>query len=105
MSAHTAFTVGGLCAVGGVMGYVKGRSIPSLVAGLGFGSLMVGAGYLIKENKEYGVELAATTSAALSLAMIPRALKGKPAPIAVGILGLGSAAYYASKWNQQRNGV
>ncbi|KAK6094248.1 hypothetical protein MT418_005324 [Batrachochytrium dendrobatidis] len=45
MSSHIAFSMAGICAIGGTAGYIKGRSIPSLVAGLGFGALMAGAGY------------------------------------------------------------
>ncbi|KAK6094247.1 hypothetical protein MT418_005323 [Batrachochytrium dendrobatidis] len=61
--------------------------------------------YLIKENKPYGIEVATTTSAVLSAAMTPRAIKGKPVPIVLGVLGLGTATYYGNKWYQQINGV
>ncbi|KAF7308162.1 hypothetical protein HMN09_00664000 [Mycena chlorophos] len=36
MSAYPAFAMGGLCIVGGAAGFVRTRSVPSLVAGLGY---------------------------------------------------------------------
>ena len=38
-SAHLSFTMAGVCGGGGVAGYVKARSVPSLVAGLACGGL------------------------------------------------------------------
>ncbi|KAI9338658.1 hypothetical protein DFJ73DRAFT_581683 [Zopfochytrium polystomum] len=54
-------------AVGGTMGYVKGKSVPSLVAGLTFAGLYTYSGYLIKNNADYGVEFATGTSVLLLL--------------------------------------
>ncbi|KAJ3311287.1 hypothetical protein HDU76_003161 [Blyttiomyces sp. JEL0837] len=93
-------------AIGGVMGYVKGKSLPSLVAGLTFASLYAYSGYLIKTNANYGAELAVGTSALLLLAMGPKALRArKPVPVTMSIIGLLGASYYGMKMYQDANGV
>ncbi|KAK9765222.1 hypothetical protein K7432_006620 [Basidiobolus ranarum] len=106
MSHHPATTLAGLCAVGGIMGYVKGRSMPSLIAGLSFGTLYGASAYLLKENRDYGQELAAATSILLTGAMIPRAVSTrKPIPLALGAIGLLGAGYYSKKCYESRYGV
>lgn len=67
-AAHPATALAVITAFGGVMGYVRGKSIPSLVAGLTFGTLYGLSAKLINENKEWGVELATATSGLLGAA-------------------------------------
>jgi uncharacterized membrane protein (UPF0136 family) len=99
-SAHLSFTMAGVCGGGGVAGYVKARSVPSLVAGLACGGLFLGSGLLIKQGENVkGHSAALLTSSALFGAMAPRALRTKklmPAGL-VALLGAGSAAYHAKK--------
>lgn len=40
----------GVTAAGGILGYIRKKSIPSLVAGLGLGSLFAISGYLIQKK-------------------------------------------------------
>ena len=99
-SAHLSFTMAGVCAGGGVAGYVKAKSVPSAVAGIATGALFLGSGMLIKQgNNTKGHALGLLTSAALVGAMAPRAMKtGKIMPTGlVALLGVGSAAYHAKK--------
>ncbi|KAJ3402391.1 hypothetical protein HDV05_008549 [Chytridiales sp. JEL 0842] len=106
MSHHTANTLGAVCAIGGLMGYIKGKSVPSLVAGLTFAGLYAYSGYLIKSNADYGAELAAGTSLLLLGAMGPKALKAKkPVPVTMSLLGLVGGAYYGTKVYQNVYGV
>jgi uncharacterized membrane protein (UPF0136 family) len=112
--------------VGGTAGYLRTRSTPSLVAGLVLGAsygysgryFMVRdsptsliddvSGYLIKENKDYGTELALGNSVVLLGSAIPRIIKtgGRaPVPIALGATGLLATYYYQKKVREFRYGV
>lgn len=65
-------------------------------------------GYLIKENKDYGTELALGNSVVLLGSAIPRIIKtgGRaPVPIALGATGLLAAYYYQKKVREFRYGV
>ncbi|KAJ2612662.1 hypothetical protein H4S08_002597 [Coemansia sp. RSA 1365] len=106
MSHHTAYSMAGICAVGGAIGYAKGRSIPSLVAGVGIGAVYCYAGLRIQKNQEYGHELALAASSLLLFAMGPKALRTRaPVPVVMSTLGTASAAYYSKKSYEDRYGV
>jgi uncharacterized membrane protein (UPF0136 family) len=50
-SSHLSYTLGALTAVGGLSGFLKTGSKPSLIAGLGIGSLYLYGGYLINVRR------------------------------------------------------
>ncbi|ORX45852.1 hypothetical protein DM01DRAFT_1339811 [Hesseltinella vesiculosa] len=88
----------GLCIVGGIAGFARTRSKPSLAAGLLVGSLYGVAGYLIKENADYGHETAVGASLILAGASIPRAIRTKkPVPALLAVTSVAAGAYYVKK--------
>ncbi|KAJ3317203.1 hypothetical protein HDV06_001847 [Boothiomyces sp. JEL0866] len=92
--------------LGGIAGFARAKSRPSLIAGLAFGTLYATSGYLLDKNKDYGVELAAGTSVLLLGAMAPRAIRTrKIPPITLAVVGLIGTAYYGKKLQEQIQGV
>eukprot|EP00879_Flechtneria_rotunda_P006090 GHRR01006403.1.p1 GENE.GHRR01006403.1~~GHRR01006403.1.p1 ORF type:complete len:111 (+),score=23.51 GHRR01006403.1:160-492(+) len=49
-SSHVNASLGALCAAGGLFGYWKARSMPSLLAGLTFGGAYAAGAYLINSG-------------------------------------------------------
>jgi len=84
-----AFVLGALTAGGGITGYVRAGSIPSLAAGCTVGLLYILGGLRIQNKQPYGVELALLASIVLAGSSIPRAIKSqKPLPMGLSVLAL-----------------
>ena len=65
-AAHPNLALGGLVIVGGALGYIRKGSTPSLIAGLTFGSLLLGSGYMIaKTDSQYQAHLLASGTSGL----------------------------------------
>lgn len=109
-SAHLNFTLGGLVAMGGAMGYFKKGSTMSLVAGLSFGSLLIGSGILITKGENYkGHALASGVTGLMTIAMGQRFLSsGKFMPAGMvttlGAIGLAYNVQKALEWMPEKNG-
>eukprot|EP01103_Thecamoeba_quadrilineata_P006220 TRINITY_DN1594_c0_g1_i3.p1 TRINITY_DN1594_c0_g1~~TRINITY_DN1594_c0_g1_i3.p1 ORF type:complete len:108 (-),score=4.29 TRINITY_DN1594_c0_g1_i3:278-601(-) len=101
MAEHAAYTMAALTATGGVMGYLKARSFPSLMAGLTFSALFAGSGYLIAHSAtpERGHGIAAGSSLVLAGVMVSRTIRtGKTLPAgAIAGVSILSAAYQGAK--------
>ena len=110
-SAHLHFTLGGLIVLGGAMGYIRKGSQISLVAGLAFGSLLLGSGYMIANDREYhGHMLATGTTGLMALGMGQRFVStGKFMPAGlVATVGIAAAAYNFNKardWAPAKEGT
>ncbi|KAF8739108.1 Inositolphosphorylceramide synthase subunit Kei1, partial [Rhizoctonia solani] len=83
-----------LCSIGGITGFARTKSIPSLVAGVGVGGMYGYAGYQIRNGGNYGYETALAASVILFLSSVPRARKG-PVPLTLSITSAAAAIYYA----------
>jgi uncharacterized membrane protein (UPF0136 family) len=81
--------MGGILSGGGIYGYMKRGSIPSIAAGVGLGAVYGYSGYLIKSGRSSdGVDLSALASATLLLAMGPRAYRTRATmPVALSAAG------------------
>jgi len=97
---YLGYAFGALVAAGGAMGYVKKRSVPSLVAGLTFGGLAAAGAYHASANPDTPY-VGAGVSAVLGGVMGARAAKsgalmpgGLIALLALGMLGKYSLAFY-----------
>jgi uncharacterized membrane protein (UPF0136 family) len=82
--------MGGILSCGGIYGYMRRGSIPSVVAGVGLGAIYGYSGYLIRSGRATdGIDLSAMASATLLLAMGPRAYRTRaPVPVAISAAGV-----------------
>jgi uncharacterized membrane protein (UPF0136 family) len=81
---------GALTIIGGVIGYVKAQSVPSIVAGTITGILLLVAGWLLPTNRTAGLVTALIVSLLLAAQFIPKFFRaGKVMP--AGLMSILSA--------------
>jgi uncharacterized membrane protein (UPF0136 family) len=80
--AKIYFIVFGLLTIaGGIIGYVKAGSLPSIIAGAIAGILLLIAAFLLPENQLWGLGLALFTSLLLAAQFVPKFIRtGKVMP-------------------------
>src|SRR5438270_9639905 len=72
---------GALTIVGGVIGYVKAGSLPSIIAGAITGVLLLVAGWIIPNHRTAGLVIALAVSVLLAAQFVPKLLRtGKMMP-------------------------
>jgi len=72
---------GALTILGGVIGYVKAGSVPSIIAGAITGVLLLVAGALLPENRAAGLAAAFIVSLLLAAQFVPKFIRtGKVMP-------------------------
>ncbi len=105
-ASHLNLTLALLSSAGGVAGYAKKGSVPSLVGGLACGAAFAGSAYIINtsDDVQKGFLVGAAGGTLMLGAMLPRLIQTKKVmPAGVGtVLGaaaLGYNAYQAQKWS------
>lgn len=103
MASETpAIILGALTAGGGITGYVRTGSLPSVIAGVTVGALYLLGGYRINARAPYGIELALLASIILACSSIPRALKTqKPLPAGLSALALYGLYVYGTAYKNR----
>ncbi|KAL0485518.1 1 TM domain-containing transmembrane protein [Acrasis kona] len=106
MADHLSNTMAALCAAGGIAGYVKAKSVPSLIGGLGLGLIYAYSSYTL--TKEYDVRncyFTGTVASGILLATGSSRLfktgKLMPAGIMAG-LGAATTSYYFYKFQTSK---
>ncbi|KAI4098067.1 MAG: hypothetical protein L6R37_006706 [Teloschistes peruensis] len=97
-----AFLLAALTAGGGITGYARTGSVPSIAAGVTVG-LLYGLGGLRQRNRQpYGLELALLASILLAGSSIPRAIKTqKPLPLGLSVIAVFGLYRFGTLWRAQ----
>ncbi|KAJ5142797.1 uncharacterized protein N7515_001584 [Penicillium bovifimosum] len=84
----SALSLSLLTSLGGIIGYSRTGSIPSITAGISVGLIYLLSFLRLRAGQPYGVELGLLASAVLGGSSIPRVIKtgGKPVPVGLSIL-------------------
>ncbi|GJC92059.1 transmembrane protein 14C [Colletotrichum higginsianum IMI 349063] len=96
-----SFVLGALTAGGGIAGYARTGSLPSIIAGVSVGLLYGLGGYRIQNRESFGVELSLLASAVLGGSSIPRAIRlRKPVPILLSVLSVFGLFTFGSEFRR-----
>ncbi|KAI4205620.1 MAG: hypothetical protein LQ346_001404 [Caloplaca aetnensis] len=97
-----AFILAALTAGGGITGYARTGSIPSIAAGVTVGALYGLGGLRVRNRQPYGLELALAASFILAGSSFPRAVKTmKPLPIGLSVVAAFGLYRFGMLWRAQ----
>ncbi|KAE8349902.1 transmembrane proteins 14C-domain-containing protein [Aspergillus coremiiformis] len=89
LETNSAVSLSLLTSLGGIIGYARTGSIPSIVAGLSIGALYIYSFQRLRTGQTYGDELGLLASVVLGGSSIPRALKSrKPVPFGLSVVAV-----------------
>jgi uncharacterized membrane protein (UPF0136 family) len=110
LATSSALLLGLLTASGGITGYIRTSSLPSLIAGCSVGALYLAGGYLMRNahasERNYGQSMALAASVILAGSSVPRAMRsGKPLPVGLSLLaGYGLVVFGGGVWAEVMGG-
>ncbi|KAI3400252.1 hypothetical protein diail_3633 [Diaporthe ilicicola] len=91
-------------ASGGIIGYARTKSLPSIIAGCTVGLLYALGGYRTQNHEPYGLELSFLASVILGGSSIPRAIRlRKPVPMGLSLLATIGALMFGNGLYQRSN--
>ncbi|GAB7364447.1 hypothetical protein MBLNU230_g4988t1 [Neophaeotheca triangularis] len=97
--SQIAYALATLTAGGGITGYVRTGSVPSVIAGCSVGALYALGGYRMQNRQSYGLELALLASVVLAGSSVPRALRSrKPLPMGLSALAVFGLFKFGVGW-------
>ncbi|KAM0799208.1 transmembrane proteins 14C-domain-containing protein [Usnea florida] len=97
-----AFLLAALTAGGGLTGYIRTGSVPSVAAGMTVGALYGLGGLRLRNRQSYGLEMALLASLVLAASSVPRAIKSqKPLPIGLSVVAAFGLYRFGTIWRAQ----
>ena len=88
-TTNSALSLSVLTSLGGVIGYARTGSVPSIAAGLSVGAIYLASYYRLQGRQSYGEELGLLASVVLGGSSVPRAIKTKKmVPIGLSVVAV-----------------
>jgi uncharacterized membrane protein (UPF0136 family) len=103
LQTNSAVALGALTSLGGMIGYARTGSIPSIAAGLSVGALYLYSYSRLRGGQSYGEELGLLASAVLGGSSIPRAIKTKKmVPVGLSVLAVYGLVVFGAAVKEKR---
>ncbi|KAL1970721.1 hypothetical protein VTN77DRAFT_4365 [Rasamsonia byssochlamydoides] len=104
-TANSAGVLSLLTSLGGVIGYARTGSVPSIAAGLSVGALYLLSLFRLRNGQPYGEELGLLASTVLGGSSVPRAIKlRKPVPVGLSVLATYGLVVFGLAYRDKRAG-